>query len=1167
MRQDELTRLLAHNATARDLAGAVAGRLPVAHFDFDFASDRAPWMFNTMASYEFFFDKSIDPGSYLMHLSALGTVYRTVRNPAWRAGLMEETLSPYYKPYALSVPVLPSSPVTVGVMLGVPGYQVMTVGDPLDGDAMPAAVPCDLEGLVPVMTAFAGAAADSPALSLRAPFPKARIEDRLDYRWNGGDDYDGIRFMNYSKSSSDTEGPPRRAVLVLRKDNGAPALPGVSRYPAARINADGYVSMPLLNRATVSAADWVVTLVAFGFDPEGRVDRMPEITGGTQIDVARRNLFYAYGGGSMSCGFAPELVPGLVKATTLNARTDSRNRIACTLRFAGGTQYYTDKEGRIKVLGANGELLLGSTPETPMGEGVPLERAALLALDGISQGASDYWFLNENRLKALRERHIVNDALETLHAESREHLDEAVQARTNLDYSTARAHEVAATCLENRVYSPLRGITDDLVKAVVILLLIAIPFAFALERLVFGFTSIYKQVLGFAGFFLATFLVLFLTHPAFALASAPIVIFLAFVIILLSGITIAIVMSRIRQEIRAIQGLASTVHGADRGGSTGLAAVLIGISGMRNRPLKTFLTAMTVLLLTFTILVFASFTSELGVVETYLGKGQDEERIELHRFSYLAVADEMVRTVQTLYGARFHVFRRGGLYRNPAQGSDRAMTPLSPDRILLNRANGRMAGLGAVFGVDAPETGVNARLGRLLPGLTNAAWAHPPVYLSEATAAKLGVRPGDEVMLIGRPFTFAGVFSGAALQEITTIDSTKIVPPDFEATVKNIEKSAGRSASVEDMEDADAGSFGWFSPDRLAIADLRVLEQAWPNYTQVNFVTLYPRGGESDLAGAARDLAVLFRGAVHVKSHEGARRLFFTRAVAGSGFSDVIVPLLLGGLIIFSSLMGSIVDREREIFTYSALGLAPPDVGALFFAESAVYSVLGGMGGYLLGLVVANTLTVLGTHGYLHAPGLNVSALSSVMTILIVMAVVMLSTIYPALKAGKSANPGVTRQWRMPAPEGDLHRFVFPFTVSAADFAGILSFIREHFENHGDATLGNFAARKVELFRLDDAAGAHLGIRADVSLAPFDLGVFQEFRMYSREFNIPGIEEVVVELERRSGAPGAWLRGNRVFVEEMRQQFLLWRSLPISTVEHYRRQTAESLGEGAAPHA
>jgi len=119
--------------------------------------------------------------------------------------------------------------------------------------------------------------------------------------------------------------------------------------------------------------------------------------------------------------------------------------------------------------------------------------------------------------------------------------------------------------------------------------------------------------------------------------------------------------------------------------------------------------------------------------------------------------------------------------------------------------------------------------------------------------------------------------------------------------------------------------------------------------------------------------------------------------------------------------------------------------------------------------------------------------------------------------------------------------------------------MREHFENHADATLGDFAAREVRLFRDTSGGGGAtaLGISADISLAPFDLGIFQRFRLYSRAFDIPGIGEVVVAIERVGGSPAAWVRGNRRFADDLRHQFLLWRSLPVETIEYYRRRTAE----------
>jgi hypothetical protein len=184
--------------------------------------------------------------------------------------------------------------------------------------------------------------------------------------------------------------------------------------------------------------------------------------------------------------------------------------------------------------------------------------------------------------------------------------------------------------------------------------------------------------------------------------------------------------------------------------------------------------------------------------------------------------------------------------------------------------------------------------------------------------------------------------------------------------------------------------------------------------------------------------------------------------------------------------------------------------------------------------------------------------MTAVVTIFIVMATVLISTIYPAYKASKSANPGVARTWKVPKPQGDLHEIVFPFTVSAYDMKGMVSFLREHFENHADVSLGSFAAQEAEVFRADEQGG-RLGLRARVWLAPFDLGVSQSFEMQSRPSEIEGIWEIMIRFRRLSGRPANWERFNKVFINDLRKQFLIWRALGVEAMEAYRARTEDTL--------
>ena len=174
-------------------------------------------------------------------------------------------------------------------------------------------------------------------------------------------------------------------------------------------------------------------------------------------------------------------------------------------------------------------------------------------------------------------------------------------------------------------------------------------------------------------------------------------------------------------------------------------------------------------------------------------------------------------------------------------------------------------------------------------------------------------------------------------------------------------------------------------------------------------------------------------------------------------------------------------DRQKEIYTFSALGLAPRHVATLFFAESMVYALIGGLGGYLLAQGTLKVLGVAAEYGLVRVPEMNMSSTNTIATILIVMVTVLLSSVYPAIKASKSANPGLMRTWRPPPPVGDLMDLVFPFTVSQYDITGVVSFLKEHFGNHTDTGLGRFMTSDVKLVQ---EPNGDLGLDARLALAP-----------------------------------------------------------------------------------
>jgi len=121
----------------------------------------------------------------------------------------------------------------------------------------------------------------------------------------------------------------------------------------------------------------------------------------------------------------------------------------------------------------------------------------------------------------------------------------------------------------------------------------------------------------------------------------------------------------------------------------------------------------------------------------------------------------------------------------------------------------------------------------------------------------------------------------------------------------------------------------------------------------------------------------------------------------------------------------------------------------------------------------------------------------------------------------------------------------------------VVSFIKEHFDNYSDTGLGHFMARDAKLVKDENGM---LGIDARLALAPFDLGVGQMFSLRTSPSEIGGIDEVRIGIRRTSGQPKDWQRLNKVFLDDLRQQFLIWRSLPHETMELYREKTLVHFG-------
>jgi hypothetical protein len=286
-------------------------------------------------------------------------------------------------------------------------------------------------------------------------------------------------------------------------------------------------------------------------------------------------------------------------------------------------------------------------------------------------------------------------------------------------------------------------------------------------------------------------------------------------------------------------------------------------------------------------------------------------------------------------------------------------------------------------------------------------------------------------------------------------------------------------------------------------------------------------------------------------------------ATSSKGLELVFFPVLIAALIVLNTMLGSVFERVREIHIFSSIGLAPSHIAMLFIAEAMVYAILGSVAGYLVGQLATKILVWTGAFEGLY---LNFSSVSAVMTTLIVVGVVLLSTLYPARKAAEVATPAIDRTWRVPDPDGDDWTIPLPFSVTGEQASGLNGFLQEWFSAYEEYSIGDFVTQNVEADESPvpvpqapgsvepPAMGIMYSIRCMTWLAPFDLGVSQRVAIETKPTDMADVFDISVTIHRESGDISNWKRVNRRFLNTLRKQFLIWRTLKQGEREKYLAQ-------------
>lgn len=116
------------------------------------------------------------------------------------------------------------------------------------------------------------------------------------------------------------------------------------------------------------------------------------------------------------------------------------------------------------------------------------------------------------------------------------------------------------------------------------------------------------------------------------------------------------------------------------------------------------------------------------------------------------------------------------------------------------------------------------------------------------------------------------------------------------------------------------------------------------------------------------------------------------------GYSVTGIIIIISGMIVFSTMMSSVIDRTREIGVLRAVGFRKSKIIKIILTEAVILSFIGGIGGYATGFGISIILPV-----FVKSFDISVSfnSLTFIIAILMALIIGVISSIIPANKAAK----------------------------------------------------------------------------------------------------------------------------------------------------------------------
>lgn len=731
----------------------------------------------------------------------------------------------------------------------------------------------------------------------------------------------------------------------------------------------------------------------------------------------------------------------------------------------------------------------------------------------------DLYCLNEYRMKICQSK-VVFTGVEQYHQDAGAMLDFATEDLYNKRFDKYYAHAVSAWALETRTYSILIDNMKNVINTTMGVFVLLMPFALIAERLFFSCTEGKKRAVATIAIFASLLIVLSIFHPGFTMATNVYVVLLGLGIATLTGPILVLLSGNALEFFKEWREKLIGKHfiGISRVAAT-LSSLGLGVSYMRKRKLRTTLALVTLILLVSLIIMFTS-TVGFRIVRAFKSKGVAQYKGMFIREAFWASLNlDYIEYLKARFTDKALVLPRAWAYpQRPHEGWGGML--FGPRGSTYIRA---------YYGLTPAEGNLTGWTQYLTSGSHWFSEEDEDVcILTTELAETIEAGVGDVISAEGAKLKVIGILSDD-VKNLKDLD--QFISAPFDITVGE--------------------------------ADIRFMSPSQTLY--VPYEWLLKKGGlphtvvlifneEEEIKPAAMLLATEWGVNFYISKDKGedVEYALYSGSVGFemTGQTLSLVPLAIVMLSILNLMLGTVTERVKEIGVFSSLGLSPVHVSMIFLAEAITLAVVSSMLGYVIGIVGINIIYGLKILPETFYP--NYASAFVYITLVLMMLVVVIPSIYPLFKAAKLVTPSLERKWKLEAkPVGAEWTIPTPFfSASEDDVEGMLEYLKEYLMNYAEPAPGFPFATETCTKKEGKVGGLPAKfIVAKTHIAPFTLGVSQKTQILA--IKKEDRWDIVIKMVRETGKRDDWIHVNKRFIDFLRKQLLNWRGLLPSQKEDY----------------